>query len=374
MTLQLLERDRVRVHADFVLNNLARPTDKFIEAARQRKHPDRAVFFDADKLVADAKARFKLPKNQRDARSWDAVARDLLERAAAEVTKDDECLFDRRSNGLKMDDLPKYQWILHATAEIVCIDSSSPLVEPAYTARALKTMLITTALISDAWIDYVSARKVGGSVIAAGDAKVHERRLDEIVKAAFARIADGKGRQWFKTFGQTDISAKDTDAPPPAFRSPLFWYGIAALYAGYGYCLSQSTHRIAQALALQQEPPEGVDFVRPRRSVPDFVEVAILETTWAARAPLGSTPNERRLFAKARGTATVYYSEDKFWDLLDNPAPDSPTAVRRDAEANEEEEEEFAAGFAAHRSKRLKDDEYAKLQEDWLDAGGSDGD
>ena len=52
----------------------------FIEAARQRKHPDRAVFFDADKLVADAKARFKLPKNQRDARSWDAVARDLLAR------------------------------------------------------------------------------------------------------------------------------------------------------------------------------------------------------------------------------------------------------------------------------------------------------
>ena len=35
--------------------------------------------------------------------------------------------------------------------------------QPAYTARALKTMLITTALISDAWIDYVAARKVGGS-------------------------------------------------------------------------------------------------------------------------------------------------------------------------------------------------------------------
>ena len=185
MTLQLLERDRVRVHADFVLNNLARPTDKFIEAARQRKHPDRAVFFDADKLVADAKARFKLPKNQRDARSWDAVARDLLERAAAEVTKDDECLFDRRSNGLKMDDLPKYQWILHATAEIVCIDSSSPLVEPAYTARALKTMLITTALISDAWIDYVSARKVGApsslpatrKCTNAGSTRLSRRRL-----------------------------------------------------------------------------------------------------------------------------------------------------------------------------------------------------
>lgn len=372
MTLQLLERDRVRVHADFVLNNLARPTDKFIEAARQRKHPDRAVFFDADKLVADVKVRFKLPKNQRDARSWDAVARDLLGRAAAEVTKDDECLFDRRSNGLKMADLPKYQWILHATAEIVCIDSSSPLVEPAYTARALKTMLITTALISDAWIDYVSARKVGGSVIAAGDPKVHERRLDEIVKAAFARIADGKGRQWMSTFGQVDISAKATDAPPPAFRSPLFWYGISALYAGYGYCLSQSTHRIAQALALQQEPPEGVDFVRPRRSVPDFVEVAILETTWMARAEAGSTPNERRNYAKARGTATIYYSEDKFWDLLDNPAPDSPTAVRRDAEAYEDEEVDFAAGEAVHKRKRLKEKQSASLMDEYLDCAWMD--
>ena len=180
------------------------------------------------------------------------------------MTKDDECLFDRRSNGLKMADLPKYEWILHATAEIVCIDSSSPLVEPAYTARALKTMLITTALISDAWMDYVSALKVGGAAVAAGDQKVHERRLDEIVKAAFARIADGKGRQWFKTFGQTDISAKDTDAPPPAFRSPLFWYGIAALYAGYGYCLSQSTPSGRQRVVYVCRPRERST---PRRTL-----------------------------------------------------------------------------------------------------------
>ena len=326
--LKLDTHDRASLYARFVLSNSLYPTDALI-AEGLTKTPK--VFIDTQTWPEDVAARLLrvagVEEKERGTRAWNTRAQALVEAVIAsasapprklktfdELAADDtgRCLFPSVK-------LPSYALILHATAGMVCIDASSREVSAKFSQRPLHTILITAALVAEAWQEFFHRE----------DAAVRNVRLDAILEAALGKLRGSVGAQWFEKFLAIDVKDGSTAKSRAWLRSPVTWYAAAASYAGYGYCLQQSTARVSQALALEREATLERDatataFQGAQRVPPDWLEVFILETTFQRRAPVGMHPKE---FAKLQGEALVYASESRAW------APLEALTVAEDAEA-----------------------------------------
>ena len=326
--MKLDTRDRASLYARFVLSNSKYPDDKLI-AEGLTKNPK--VFIETKLWMDDAGARLLrvagVEEKERGTRAWNTRAQALVEAVIAlasaaprkletfdKLAADDtgRCLFPSVK-------LPSYALILHATAGMVCIDASSREVSAKFSQRPLHTILITAALVADAWQEFFHRE----------DAAVRNVRLDAILEAALDKLRGSVGAQWFDKFLGIDVKDGSTAESRAWLRSPVTWYAAAASYSGYGYCLQQSTARVSQALALEREATLERDttataFQGAQRVPPDWLEVFILETTFQRRAPVGMHP---KTFAKLQGEALVYASESRAW------APLEALTVAEDAEA-----------------------------------------
>ena len=163
--MRLDTKARANLYARFVLSNRKYPSDTLIEEGAALTP---RVLIDCSAWVADAAARFQLEDNKRGTREWDIRARTMIEAAIRKskgrlgndddddkkeyfdaicTDADGRCLFPVAK-------MPSYEMILRATAGLVCIDASSSLVEAKFSQRPLNSMVITAAMIAEAWIEY----------------------------------------------------------------------------------------------------------------------------------------------------------------------------------------------------------------------------
>ena len=309
--------DHARLYAKFVLSNQAKPSAELVkEALKLKPRVDMAVW------VEDAEERFSLKDRARGTRDWEMRARLRVKaafRAATrshgengqqgfdDLTKDDtgRCLFP-------FEKMASYHMILHSIGAMVCMDHSSPLVEAKYSQRPLNTMLIATALLADVWTEWLTKDEV--------DDNARDMRIEAILDEALHRCCKITGcAKWYDDFlGIKIYDGAKTQTRSAWLRAPMTWYAAAASYAGYGYCLQNSTARLSQAYALSFETQGLLESDStaaiprtPQRTPPDWLEVFILETIFQIRAPEDVHP---KVFAKACGKNLVYKTEDAAWE------------------------------------------------------------
>ena len=309
--------DHARLYAKFVLSNQAKPSAEIVkEALKLKPRVDMAVW------VEDAEERFSLKDRARGTRDWEMRARLRVKaafRAATrshgengqqgfdDLTKDDtgRCLFP-------FEKMASYHMILHSIGAMVCMDHSSPLVEAKYSQRPLNTMLIATALLADVWTEWLTKDEV--------DDNARDMRIEAILDEALHRCCKITGcAKWYDDFlGIKIYDGAKTQTRSAWLRAPMTWYAAAASYAGYGYCLQNSTARLSQAYALSFETQGLLESDStaaiprtPQRTPPDWLEVFILETIFQIRAPEDVHP---KVFAKACGKNLVYKTEDAAWE------------------------------------------------------------
>tara|TARA_Y100000748_G_scaffold213880_1_gene179359 strand:- start:117 stop:1334 length:1218 start_codon:yes stop_codon:yes gene_type:complete len=309
--------DHARLYAKFVLSNQAKPSAEIVKEALKLKPR-----VDLDAWVEDAEERFSLQDRARGGRDWEKRARIRVKAAFRDagnmqaenggepfddLTKDDtgRCLFP-------FEKLASYHMILHAVCGMVCMDHSSPLVEAKYSQRPLNTMLIATALLADVWTEWFTVDEV--------DENARDMRIEAILDEALDRCCKITGfARWLDNFLGIKIhDGAKTQTRSSWLRAPMTFYAAAASYAGYGYCLQNSTARLSQAYALSFETQgllesdsTAATLRTPQRTPPDWLEVFILESIFQIRAPDDVHP---KVFAKACGKNLVYKSEDAAWE------------------------------------------------------------
>jgi hypothetical protein len=249
-----------------------------------------------------------MKKGSRGTRVWEAQARVLIDIA---VKRWGNGKFDRICKLMPYENLEEYSAILHGLGQMVCLDSSSELMPAKFTARSVNTFLITSALLSDEYINHSHHPEKGfGSKVQMD----HERRVKLIIEMAFSRLDDSATKWWLENFTNKNVSQLEKEE---MFKSPIVWYAIAALYLGYGYCVYQASARMAQALTMRKYPSSSktlFPLTRPARGKLDWLEIAIAQVTWRGTAPNGHSAHE---WAMKMNLNLIYQWEEAMWEEND---------------------------------------------------------
>lgn len=371
--MRLDTKARANLYARFVLSNRKYPSDTLIEEGAALTP---RVLIDCSVWVADAAARFQLEDNKRGTREWDIRARTMIEAAIRKskgrlgndddddkkeyfdaicTDADGRCLFPVAK-------MPSYEMILRATAGLVCIDASSSLVEAKFSQRPLNSMVITSAMVAEAWIEYFQRQDK--------DTTVRDLRIHAILDASIDRLRKDVGAKWVWDFLAIDVKDNAGVKARAWLRSPVTWYAMAASYNGYGYALNMSTARVSQAYAVLHEDELARDstaafFRTPQRVPPDWLEVYIMETIFQMQAPADRNPKD---FVKAKGAQLVYKTENEVWkDLEEKTIVDDAEASHAASTSNGHHlnnDFDYAQVAAQETRKRKRAREASQLQED----------
>lgn len=308
----------------------------------------------ADRFPLDAsKLEPKLDKKSRGTRAWVKCARDLISQALAKS----ETRFDPMEPHMPSSKLAEYDALLYGLAQTFCIDNSGPLIKAPYSDRGANKLLIGAALLADEYLDYDWHLQQS-----APPPKVqHEMRKSTIVKVLLEKLEkDAGAKSWIELFSNQKL---ENQQGARRFRSPLVWYAIATLYLGYGYCVSQSSGRIAEALVLARYPSRktaAFPLHRPTRTPMSWLEVAIAELTFQHQAPKGKDPKQ---WAHARMRKLVYESEDAFWENLKDEAK---TSAADEADEEEGESDPYMEAAAAEARERKRQRQGEKMHEHYF--------
>ena len=297
---------------NFVLMNKMRMPENIAKLGAENN-----VKFSAEVAEQELAHRFQLDgtgleppmkKGSRGTRVWEAQARVLIDVA---VGRWGAGKFDRICALMPYGNLEEYSAILHGLAQMVCLDSSSELMPAKFTARSVNTLLITSALLSDEYINHSHNPEKGfGSKVQ----MEHERRVKLIVEMAFSRLDDSATKWWLENFTNKNLAQLEKE---DMFKSPIVWYAIAALYLGYGYCIYQASARMAQALTMRKYPSSSktlFPLTRPARGKLDWLEIAIAQVTWRGKAPNGHSAHE---WAMKMNLNLIYQWEEAMWEEND---------------------------------------------------------